>query len=263
MDEYVCLVGLDEPEYREIEACLDVPVLAFETLPRIRVDDGQLWVEAKHSARFLPVSKVVFHGIFEHDLDFIAGLALWGGECLPNARGMLDCRLKIPCLVRALQHTRFGMPRGFVSPHTYFESPTERVAKWGNWHCGENKALFSGEFSNDEAAIIEDYLVGQAVRVVLIGDQHWQIRLEGEDWLKSIHHADAAFIPVDGDLLDDTRRIREAFGLEIIANDYIVTDEGDKFLLEVNHIPNVTRFPQIWEAYRDFVVAWLGVPVLA
>lgn len=52
--------------------------------------------------------------------------------------------------------------------------------------------------------------------------------------------------------------IRCAFGLEIIANDYIVLPDGSKHLLEVNHIPNATRFPDMWEAYRDFVIEWVS-----
>jgi hypothetical protein len=96
---------------------------------------------------------------------------------------------------------------------------------------------------------------------MLIGEQAWQIRLEGDDWLKSLHDARADFMPIDPELLDDTQRIREGFGLEIIANDYIVSDDGSKHLLEVNRIPNVTRFPEIWAAYRDYVIAWItGTP---
>ena len=63
---------------------------------------------------------------------------------------------------------------------------------------------------------------------------------------------------LDPELLADTRAIGQAFGLEIVANDYIVTPDGARHLLEVNHIPNVTRFPEIWEAYRDYVVEWLA-----
>lgn len=29
-------------------------------------------------------------------------------------------------------------------------------------------------------------------------------------------------------------------------------------IFEVNHIPNVTRFPEIWEGYVDYVVTWLS-----
>lgn len=257
MIEYVCVVGLDEPESDAIQAKMDQRVIAHPILPGIMVDNGHLWVEAS-GGRVVQVSKLVYHGIFEQDLDFMVGLALWGGPCLPNARSMMDCRLKLPCLVRALDHTRFGAPRrGYAAPYVRFYADGERVAKWGNWHCGENKERFTGSWLGEEASVIEHFLPGVAVRVVIIGDRYWQIKLAGDDWLKSIHHADAAFMDVDAELLADTQTLKQAFGLEIIANDYIVNEDGSKHLLEVNHIPNVTLFPEIWDAYRDFVVDWL------
>jgi hypothetical protein len=259
MTDYVCLVGLDETESSALEERLGVPAIAHLTLPRILVKDGQLWAEAPRGVRMLPVSRVVYHGIFEDDFDFIAGLALWGGACYPNARAMLDCRLKFACLVRALQYTRFGAPaRGYASAYTRIEGEAEQVAKWGNWHCGENKARFRGSWTGEENAIIEPFIEGQAVRVVIVGDCAWQIRLAGNDWLKSIHHNDAALMEIHEELLEDTRAVQAGFGLEIIANDYIVTEHGTKHLLEVNHIPNVTRFPEIREAYLDAVVKWVN-----
>jgi hypothetical protein len=172
---------------------------------------------------------------------------------------MMDCRLKLPCLVRALKHTRFAEPaRGYVGPGATVESEAEQVVKWGNWHCGENKTRVTGTWTSERASILEPFLQGQAMRIVLIGECYWQIKLEGTSWLKSIHDPRAAFVDVDPELLADTRHLKQALGLEIIATDYIVTDEGTKHLLEVNHIPNVTRFPEIWVAYRDYVVAWLS-----
>lgn len=257
--ERVCMVGLDEREYTQIRERVDVPVVAHELLPRILVRDGELLVEAKRGPGWVSVSKVIFHAIYENDLDFISALALWGGPCLPNAYAMMDCRLKLPCLVRALKHSRFGLPlRSYASPNATFASDTERVAKWGNWHCGENKERFSGLWESAEPCIIEPFLPGQAVRVVIIGEQYWQIRLEGSDWRKSIHASDAVFMEVDTELLEDTRNLQQAFGLEVIANDYIVGEDGNRHLLEVNHIPNVTRFPELWEAYRDFAVQWIA-----
>lgn len=51
--------------------------------------------------------------------------------------------------------------------------------------------------------------------------------------------------------------IGRAFGLEIVANDCIIGEDGQKHLLEVNHIPNVTRFPLLWEAYAHYAVRWV------
>jgi hypothetical protein len=258
MSERFSLIGLDEPEAMAIRERLSSTVQAHPTLPRIVVKDGELLVQDAASPWYLPVSKVVYHGIFENDFDFLAGLALWGGPCLPNARAMMDCRLKLPCLIRALSFTRLGtMSRGYAAARATFETDSERVAKWGNWHCGENKARFDDSWTSDEPCLIEEFIAGEAVRVVMIGDRYWQIRLEGDGWLKSIHHANATFMEPDRKLVDDTRRVRDGFGLEIVANDYIVGADGSKHLLEVNHIPNVTRFPEIWDAYRDYVVDWL------
>jgi hypothetical protein len=257
MKEYVLFVGLDEPESDALRARLDVPSFASVTLPPIVVKDGVLLAEAS-AGRYVPVSALVYHAIYEDDLDFMVGLALWGGPTLPNARAMMDCRLKLPCLVRALEVSRFTAPRrGFASRKARYMADDERVAKWGNWHCGENKERFEGMWYAEEASVIEPFLRGQAVRVVCIGEQAWQIRLEGNSWLKSIHHADADFMPLDGELLEDTQAIGHAFGLEIVANDYIVGEDGQKHLLEVNHIPNVTRFPALWAAYADYAVRWV------
>ena len=259
MSSRPCIIGLDEPQLVALKTRVAGPVIVHESLPRILVRDGELFVESASGFGLVRVSKVIYHGIFEHDHDLIAGLALWGGPCLPNARAMMDCRLKLPCLVRALRFTTFGQPaRGFTSAGLEYTTSDERVAKWGNWHCGENKARFANSWQGQESAIVERYLDGNAIRVVVIGDRYWQIQLAGDDWLKSIHHSTAHFMEPDPRLVADTRRVADGFGLEIAANDYIVTPDGEPHLLEVNHIPNVTRFPEIWGAYAEYVVDWLG-----
>jgi hypothetical protein len=263
MKEYACLVGLDEHEGAEIcerLAALDIAAFHRVTLPSIVVQDSQLWVETESRPRYVPVNKIVYHSIYENDLDFMTGLAFWDGPCLPDARAMLDLRLKLPGLVRAVAHTRFPYPRGFISANTVFrsEAQQELVAKWGNWHCGENKERFTDSWQGSEAAVIEPFIEGQAVRLMMIGNTYWQIRLEGSDWLKSLHAPNADFMEVDAELLEDTRHLKEVFGLQVIGNDYIIGHDGRKYLLEVNHIPNVSRFPEIWQAYRDYTVAWIS-----
>jgi hypothetical protein len=256
--ERFCIVGLDEPETTQIRERVDGPLLLHSGLPRTAVHEGRLLVQSTGASWLLPVSKVVFHGIFERDFDVFAGLALWGGPCLPSARALMDCRLRIPCLVRALEHTRFGGPkRRYCGPGATIETDVESVAKWGNWHCSENKARFRGEWTNDEACVIEPFMNGCAVRVTVVGGRAWQIRMGGADWLQSIHHQSAEIMEADAERVADTFSVGRGLGLQILANDYIVGDDGSKFLLETNHAPNVTRFPEIWGAYRDYVVDWL------
>ncbi|MDI1450982.1 hypothetical protein [Polyangium sp. 6x1] len=261
------LVGLDEPEVRDLRARLStpIPLLSCPVLPRIKLEAGELFVERPNAYEvYVPVSRVVFHGIFEDDMPFLTALALWGGPCLPLARGMMDARPRIPCLVRALAVTRFGaMKRGLAdrgSPVSAREGET-LVAKWGEWHCGENKELFTGARRAEEPTLIEPFVRGEATRIHVLGERAWQIRMAGATWLKSIHDAGSVLLPeaeADPELVEDARRIGAAFGLEMFAIDYMVEPDGTKHLLELNHIPNVTVFSELREAYLDFVASWIG-----
>jgi hypothetical protein len=252
----LAVIGFDPDESTLLEKRLNLPVLARDLLPRICVRESILHIEDE-SSNYVPISHVVFHGIFENDLDFLAGLALWGGPCFPNASGMMDCRLRLPGLVRALRYSRFGSPRrGFASAKAEYSATGESVAKWGNWHCGENKARFSESWKHAEACLIEPFFAGEAVRIVVIGQSIRQVRMAGSDWLKSVHGQGAELVPTDPELVEDTLAIQKGLGLDLIANDYIVGPEG-KFLLEVNHIPSVTCFPELWEDYLVAVSDWI------
>ncbi len=252
------IVGLDEPEALELKEKVAGPVVSYELLPRLQIDRGRLLVEKPNSAgAFVAVARVIVHGIFEDDLPFLAALALWGGPCLPRARGMMDCRQRIPGLVRALEVTRFAsMRRGWADRGTMVESDTDLVAKWGEWHCGENKERFRGQWRCDEPTLLEPFIEGEAVRIHLMGERHWQIHLTGEGWKKSLHGPGAGFMAVDEELLEDARRLQRHFGLEMLAVDYIVAADGTRHLLEVNHIPNVTVYPEIRAGYLEWAAGW-------
>jgi hypothetical protein len=79
----------------------------------------------------------------------------------------------------------------------------------------------------------------------------------GDDCKKSLHHPAAGFLSVDEELLENAQRLREHFQLEMLAVDYMVGRDGGKHLLEVNHIPNVTIFPEIREAYLSWAAHWV------
>lgn len=253
----IAVIGLHEEEYRYIREHFEGLIIWHQSVPKIKVVDGILYVEKAQGVGMLPVDKVIYHGIFENDLDFISGLALWNGPCFPNAYGMMECRLKIPCLVKAMKFSEFSSPRGFISEGAYVTTDTERVAKWGNWHCGENKHKFSGSWESTEDAVLEPYFEGEAVRTLHIGGKSWQIKLEGDTWLKSIHPAQVRFMDIDEGLLRDTLSLKDRIGMDLIANDYIVCEDGTRHLLEINHIPNITRFEEIRLHFLDTVVSWI------
>jgi hypothetical protein len=255
----VLIIGHDQPEADALRSRIEAPVVCHEMLPRIRLWQGQLAVESpERDEHYLRVSHVVFHGIFENDLPMLSALALWGGPCFPSARGMMDCRLRLPCLVRALEATRFGrMARGFADRGTTFALESDCVAKWGEWHCGENKERFNGTWTASEPTLFEAFVPGESVRIQLIGEQAWQYRLGGKDWRRSIHDASAGPMPLDPDLEEDARRLQRHFELEIAGIDYVIGEDGEKHLLEVNHIPSVTAFADVRDAYVEHVMGWL------
>ena len=129
----IVLVGIEEEEYQVVRSKYQGHIIWHQAIPNIVVKNGVLFVEKESGVGMLPVDKVVYYGIYENDFDFITGLALWNGSCFPNPIGMMDCRLKIPCLVKALKYSNFGSPRGFVSAKTEITVNQDTVAKWGNW----------------------------------------------------------------------------------------------------------------------------------
>jgi len=219
--------------------------------------NGDLFIERTNGTGFLKVDLVIYHGIFENDFDLITALSLWNGPCFPNALGMMNCRLKLPCLYRALQVSDFGDQRGMIPSNQIIHSTKRLVAKWGNWHCGENKDHFTGKWISQKTSILERFFEGIAVRVVVIGKDYLQIALDGDGWLKSIHHKSAKITDVNEDLLRDTLKLKSHFGLDLIANDYIVGKDKNH-LLEVNHIPNMTRFNELQNMYLSNISNWLA-----
>lgn len=258
MKSRLCIIGLEQSIVDRIRETYYGPIVIHQMIPKFYIQEGVLYVEKENGVGMLRIDRVIFHGIFENDFDLITGLAIWGGDCYPNAVGMMNCRLKLPCLARALQVSQFNSKRGMIAPNTEINVDKITVGKWGNWHCGENKTRFNGTWHSQEAAVLEPFFEGNSVRVVSIGDKHLQVNLEGTDWLKSIHDPKASIMEMDADLLEDTLTIKKHFGLQMIANDYIVGSNGRKHLLEVNHIPNVTRFDKLKEIYINDISRWLN-----
>ncbi|WP_294818813.1 hypothetical protein [uncultured Flavobacterium sp.] len=257
----ILIVGLEEKEVNAIRQNLEFGYLVvhYDMLPNVKLTAGELFVESTSvPGKYLIVDKVIFHGIFETDVDFLTLLALWNGPCLPDALGMMDLRQRIPGLVRALRITKFGTSkRGMAIGRQPIHSETEVVAKWGIWHCGEDKHKFSGDWESSETSVIEPFIDGEAVRIMIVGDRHWQIRLTGDGWLKSIHNEGSWEMDIDRELLEDSRNIAKHFNLDAVGVDYMVGKDGQRHLLEVNHIPNVTVFPFINEAFVAYASGWI------
>ena len=256
----ILIIGLEPNEVNRIKEQLGYGylIVAYDMLPIVQLKEQVLYVENPNVPdQFLKVDKVIFHGIYENDFDFITLLSLWNGPCLPNAHGMMDLRQRIPGLTRALAVSKFnGIKRGMAIGEQDLFYDKEVVAKWGIWHCGEDKAKFSQHYTTQETSVIEEFIEGKAVRIMILGDQHWQIQLTGDTWLKSIHNEGSGEMPVDAELLEDSLNITKHFNLQMAGIDYMVGKNGEKYLLEVNHIPNVTVFPFMNEAFIKYCKHW-------
>lgn len=257
MRKTLCIIGLERELSQILSNSFEGKVIIHDLLPKYVANHGNLYIENTTGFGYLKIDIVVFHGIFESDFDLITALTFWGGPCFPNAFGMMNCRLKLPCLARALKVSDFTASRGMVGAGSKINAENETVAKWGNWHCGDNKTKFVGKWESSNTSVLEPFFEGVAIRIIIIGSQYLQIKMDGDTWLKSIHHDKSYLEPVDNDLLSDSRKLKEHFSLQMIANDYIVSDDGSKYLLEVNHIPNVTRFDELQTIYIMEVQKWI------
>lgn len=252
-------IGLDALQVSCISTHFEGHLLAYQMLPKVKLVNGVLYAESTRVAgRFLPIDSMIFYGIYEDDFDLITLLALWGGPCYPNPNGMMNLRLKHQALVRSLAMSQFaGMKRSMSINHDSWSTDQELVAKWGNWHCGDNKHRFTGQWLAPEATVFEPFVEGKAMRIMLIGEQHWQVELAGDTWLKSIHGDGAQLVEVDQELLEDAKRLKDHFEMEMLGIDYMVSSEGEKYLLEVNHIPSVSAFDEFNAAFLDDVAGWI------
>ena len=257
----ILFVGLQIEEIQAIKKGLDYDYLTvvYDMLPEVKLQENILYVENPNvPQQFLKVDKVIFHGIYENDFDFITLLALWNGPCLPNATAMMDLRKRIPGLVRALSVTKFGgIKRGMSIGQQEIKVNNESVAKWGVWHCGEDKEKFNGSWKSKDTSVIEEFIDGDAVRIMIIGHKYWQIKLTGDSWLKSIHNEGSWEMDLDKELLEDSQNIANHFNIQMVGVDYIVGKDGQKYLLEVNHIPNVTVFPFVNDEFIKYAINWI------
>lgn len=166
--ELVVLIGLDPPESNDPLRRCAARLVAYPMLPRVQLRAEELFL-GRGGVWDCPVGKVVSHGIFADDLPAVTVLALCGGPCLPSAHGVLDTRPRIANQARCRRVPRFaGLPRSYADAGTMVTAVGSRVAKWGEWHCGEGKSRFDGAWAASEPTLIEPFLDGEGVRVTAI-----------------------------------------------------------------------------------------------
>ena len=79
----------------------------------------------------------------------------------------------------------------------------QAVIKWGNRLCGEDKARFDGTWTASVPTLFEDFIEGEAVRIVLVAGLAWQVGMAGEVWLEVSHDPRAALVEIDSGLVEE------------------------------------------------------------
>lgn len=86
---------------------------------------------------------------------------------------------------------------------------------------------------------MEPFFAGDSVRVLLLEDQAFGVRIQHDDsWIKNAPGARVEAWTPDSSLIAHARKAMDLFGLSIAGVDYIINDHGFHFI-EINPFPRV------------------------
>jgi hypothetical protein len=253
--ELLVTIGLDPDLVERLRGALEARVVAYPAVPRLYSVEGRVRVDsASVSGRWLEPRGIVYYGYFEHAGVARRALALGATPTFPDVGATLPLDERAMALLLASRADEPGPPRGYVPAGLELALEREQVLKWGNRHCGEDKARASGSVQVTNAAIIEPFIEGRSERVLLVGEHAWHLRYESSDWRKNVR-ATVAEIEPDADLVARARQTAGRLGLAIAGVDYVV-GESDATLLEVNAYPGLDDVPAAAEAFVELARGW-------
>jgi hypothetical protein len=152
---------------------------------------------------------------------------------------------------------------GFVSHNvvqTYYDENLKFnfpvVLKTGNSHRGHDKYLiFDNKFPTwDGIATLEPYFNGESVRILIIGNDIFGLKLENhESWIKNASGAEVYPFNPSNALISHAKAVAKFWGLEIAGVDYILEDNGSFHFLEINQFPGIAATDEIVEAAKKFL----------
>jgi hypothetical protein len=248
-------IGLDPALVDSLRQRLEARVVAYPAVPRVYSVDGQVRVEsASVTGRWLEPGGVLFYGYFEDAGPARRALALASTPTFPDVGATLPLDERAMALLLALRADGRLSGRGFVPSGVAVTVESEHVLKWGNRHCGEDKARVTGKVDPVGDAVIEPFVAGRSVRMLIVGDKAWQLHYESNDWRKNVG-ATITVADVDLGLLARTRRTVDRLGLALAGVDYVVTGT-DAVLLEVNAYPGLEDLPDASEAFLGMAESW-------
>lgn len=248
----IVAIGLDDSLKTSLREAVGVGVrvLSYPMPPKGFSADGRLWVESSKAIDlWIEPSGVVFHGYFDEALDLRRAIALSNIPCYPAMTPTLVHEDRAISLALARQADAFDrVGRGYVPAGRSYEARLESVCKRSNRHCGEDKDRIPKGAVVDGPALVEPFVEGESVRILLIrstGESSrvsaWGIRYESADWRKNVggtSRVDQGLLQTP--LLARATDIQTRLGLDVVGVDFIIpNDGGTPLLLEINTYPGL------------------------
>ncbi|UQA60595.1 ATP-grasp domain-containing protein [Polyangium aurulentum] len=177
--------------------------------------------------------------IERHNLRLLSDGAI---PCWPAPESLLAASERHAALARCVAAGLIDHP--VVQAHFTPEPrlPFPYVLKIGEEHRGEGKHLIRSASDIPRwngIATMEPFFEGESVRVLLLGDRAFGVRIHNErSWIKNSPGASfEAWNPGEA-IVEHARRAMRLFGLEIAGVDYVV-DSGGFHFIELNPFPRV------------------------
>jgi hypothetical protein len=232
-------------------------IVNYQYLPDIFSVNGDSFVHSQFGSHYLCPRGVLFYCYFDSPAIQRRALALSNTPTFPNVKSTILHDDKAISLISALSAdpVKNNLDRGFINKNTDIGITCQTVAKWGEWHCGQGKAVFNNVANVPEQSILEPFIEGESHRILIVGDSVWQIRYDSDDWRKNVNSKITILKHADPELAVRSEKIAQNLGLSIVGIDYIINDHG-AFLLEVNAYPGLDQIPEAEELFIDLAIKW-------
>ena len=132
--------------------------------------------------------------------------------------------------------------------------PYPFVVKAGNYHGGYGKVLVQDDlkwqevqdllFMSEDYVTVEPYIPYQLdIRYLVAAGQVWSMARRGKHWKANVHTTDYLLREVEPEWRDKSLHLSQHLGADILALDVLLTESGDRWVLEYNDIPGLSGFP--------------------
>jgi hypothetical protein len=250
-------IGLENHIVSELKSELG-HIIPYDSLPSIYSIEGKTFVESLYTLdKYLKVSGVLYYCYFDNPGIQRRALALSSTPTFPDVRKTILHDDKAISLILAIDaDPEPSLDRGFIIANKEIRLHTEeiKVAKSGDWHCGEGKSIYHDKINVSAPSVVEPFIKGESHRILIVGEEAWQLHYESTDWRKNVNST-ISLVQLDNSLANRAKITAKNLGLVICGVDYIINDDG-AFLLEVNAYPELSVVKEAERGFVDLAVEW-------